>query len=62
AATIIWVVLIASFMGPLAVLYLTIVPCLSLENDLVGTYKDWYIISCGGAGNFGRLSSYICLE
>lgn len=25
-------------------------------------YKDWYIIGFGGAGNFGRLSSYIGLE
>lgn len=30
-------VLIALFMGPLAVLYLTIVPCLSPEKDLIGT-------------------------
>ncbi|EAW09015.1 putative monocarboxylate permease [Aspergillus clavatus NRRL 1] len=37
ASTIVWAVLIALFMGPLAVLYPIIVPHLSPEKDLVGT-------------------------
>lgn len=37
AAAIVWAVLIALFMGPLAVLYQIIVPHLSPEKDLVGT-------------------------
>jgi len=37
AATIVWAVLIALFMGPLAVIYPIIVPQLSPDKDLVGT-------------------------
>lgn len=37
ASTIVWAVLIALFMGPLAVLYPIIVPHLSPDKDLVGT-------------------------
>ncbi|KAM3074808.1 hypothetical protein ACMFMG_008222 [Clarireedia jacksonii] len=37
ASTIIWAVLIALFMGPLAVIYPIIVPYLSPDKDLVGT-------------------------
>jgi predicted MFS family arabinose efflux permease len=36
-STVVWAVLIALFMGPLAVLYPIIVPHLSPEKDLVGT-------------------------
>lgn len=36
-STIVWAVLIALFMGPLAVLYPIIVPCLSPNSELVGT-------------------------
>ena len=36
-STIIWAVLIALFMGPLAVIYPIIVPALSPDKDLVGT-------------------------
>ncbi|PQE24125.1 riboflavin transporter MCH5 protein [Rutstroemia sp. NJR-2017a BVV2] len=37
ASTIVWAVLIALFMGPLAVIYPIIVPHLSPDKDLVGT-------------------------
>ncbi|KAJ5781221.1 monocarboxylate permease [Penicillium paradoxum] len=37
ACTIIWAVLIALFMGPLAVMYPIIVPHLSPDKNLVGT-------------------------
>lgn len=37
ASTIVWAVLIALFMGPLAVVYPIIVPHLTPDKDLVGT-------------------------